>query len=402
MTTQIPAPEQIPPGPPRVLRRPTQGRVFGGVAGGVARWLDIDPVIVRVVLVVLALFGGSGLIIYLVGWLFIPEDGASASEADHLIDQVRQPQSTSRTVLIVVAAVVGAIILANIVGGFWWAGGWGFGGGGALLLILAVVGLIIYLAQRPTAPPQVPPTAGFPVVGEQPTVQQTGYAYGGSGQYPGYTAPPPPPAPRPRSYLGLATLSMAVAAMGALTALAVGGVADIPAVAVMATGLTIVGIGLVIGAFLGRARWLLALAIPLLVVTAVAASVPRSLDDRVFNGVGDRTWRPVDVATTAEPFELGVGRATLDLRSLELPATPAATVAVTSSVGIGDLRVIVPDGVSVQVDARAGVGRVAVQGLAERDGDDVVVTGTMPGSTTGPVVLLTVSVGLGNVEVSRA
>lgn len=58
----------------RSLRRSRDDRVIAGVAGGLGRYLGVDPVVVRVAFVVLALFGGSGVLAYLVGWLVIPEE----------------------------------------------------------------------------------------------------------------------------------------------------------------------------------------------------------------------------------------------------------------------------------------------------------------------------------------
>ena len=57
------------------LRRTTADRKVAGVAGGLARHLDIDPLILRVGFVVLAFFGGAGLILYAAGWALVPEDG---------------------------------------------------------------------------------------------------------------------------------------------------------------------------------------------------------------------------------------------------------------------------------------------------------------------------------------
>jgi len=54
------------------LRRTTGDRKVAGVAGGLARHLDIDPVILRVAFVVLAFFGGAGLILYAAGWALVP------------------------------------------------------------------------------------------------------------------------------------------------------------------------------------------------------------------------------------------------------------------------------------------------------------------------------------------
>lgn len=55
------------------LYRSTTNKTIGGVAGGIAEFFDIDPVIVRVIFILLMLFGGSGVLIYLVLWIAVPE-----------------------------------------------------------------------------------------------------------------------------------------------------------------------------------------------------------------------------------------------------------------------------------------------------------------------------------------
>jgi phage shock protein C len=79
-----PAPEQEqeqepesrePAEPPRpVLRRSRDDRVIAGLCGGLGRYFGIDPVILRLVFVVLLLAGGSGILLYVVGWIAIPEE----------------------------------------------------------------------------------------------------------------------------------------------------------------------------------------------------------------------------------------------------------------------------------------------------------------------------------------
>jgi phage shock protein PspC (stress-responsive transcriptional regulator) len=59
-----------------------------GVAAGVARSLGIDPVIVRVAFVVLALAGGAGVPLYLAGWLLIPDEESGESLAAQFIQSV--------------------------------------------------------------------------------------------------------------------------------------------------------------------------------------------------------------------------------------------------------------------------------------------------------------------------
>ncbi len=65
---------------PRLLRRSRSERVVAGVCGGLGRYLGVDPVLLRIGFVVLAIAGGGGLILYVVSWILIPEQG----EADAL------------------------------------------------------------------------------------------------------------------------------------------------------------------------------------------------------------------------------------------------------------------------------------------------------------------------------
>ena len=55
------------------LYRSTSDKVIGGVAGGLGDYLNIDPVIVRIIFVLLAVFGGSGVLVYIILWIVIPE-----------------------------------------------------------------------------------------------------------------------------------------------------------------------------------------------------------------------------------------------------------------------------------------------------------------------------------------
>jgi phage shock protein C len=50
-------------------------RVVAGVCSGIAEYLGIDTTVVRVIAAVLAVFGGGGILIYLVAWLVMPDSG---------------------------------------------------------------------------------------------------------------------------------------------------------------------------------------------------------------------------------------------------------------------------------------------------------------------------------------
>ncbi|MDY0102425.1 MAG: PspC domain-containing protein [Lentimicrobium sp.] len=55
------------------LYRTVQGRVIGGVSGGLADFFGMDPTIVRLIFVLLVIFGGSGVLLYIILWIILPE-----------------------------------------------------------------------------------------------------------------------------------------------------------------------------------------------------------------------------------------------------------------------------------------------------------------------------------------
>ena len=57
------------------LRRSADDRMLAGVACGIARYLDADVTLVRVIIAALALFTGAGMALYLAAWLLVPADG---------------------------------------------------------------------------------------------------------------------------------------------------------------------------------------------------------------------------------------------------------------------------------------------------------------------------------------
>ena len=75
--------------PRTALRRPVQDSVVAGVAAGLARYLGVDVMVIRIAFVVLTLFGGAGIPLYLAGLLLIPEEGSEVSIAGSLIESLR-------------------------------------------------------------------------------------------------------------------------------------------------------------------------------------------------------------------------------------------------------------------------------------------------------------------------
>jgi phage shock protein PspC (stress-responsive transcriptional regulator) len=389
--TEYSAPPPLPPAPRPPLRRSQSDKVIAGVAGGFARWLGIDPVIVRVVLVVLAVFGGPGILLYGIGWAFIPLEGSERSSADDFLAKSKQSGSSARTWLIVIGVVVGVIVLLSLISSVF--GGWG---GGSVLLLCAVGGLVLYLVNRdPSGVAAIAPAA---------------FAYGDSGQYPGYLAPLPTPVPptppRAPSYLGLVTLSIAVIVTGVLASLEATGVFDPAPVVIPAVGLAILGVGVLVGAWAGRARWLLWFAVPMLFVTLIASFVPTNIPANLTNtieaGIGEMSWSPTTVDEASRAHTLGIGSARLDLSGLVVPAG-VTIVPVGASVTLGELVVIVPADARVLLDARVNTGELAIAGLPRQNDPSPSFDGVLPGgSATGPVIELTLLTNVGSLEVSRA
>jgi len=69
------APEKTGDGKPRPsasLHLSRSDRKIAGVCGGLGEWLDVDPIFLRVVFVLFALFFGLGIVVYIALWLFLP------------------------------------------------------------------------------------------------------------------------------------------------------------------------------------------------------------------------------------------------------------------------------------------------------------------------------------------
>jgi phage shock protein C len=58
--------------PTRRLYRSRSDRKLAGVCGGLAQFFNLDPTLIRVLFVVLAVLGGSGILIYLAMWIMVP------------------------------------------------------------------------------------------------------------------------------------------------------------------------------------------------------------------------------------------------------------------------------------------------------------------------------------------
>jgi phage shock protein PspC (stress-responsive transcriptional regulator) len=409
--------------------------MIAGVAGGLGEYAGIDPVLFRVLFAVLALpiFGWVGLLLYLLGWLLLPDDGEESSPAESLLGRGGRAAGTSvEGVLLGVGAALLAILLVR--------GDIGDGGDVVLLLLLVIGGTLLMrkIERRrgrtgalagfsPGGPPPAYPTAPYPPAYSP----YTGYgqpAAGAAGAeqltaplaavgaptaplpgvgtpappygYAGSPPPPPPPSrparPREPSVLGRLTLSAMAIALGVLGVLDAARGYDLTARHYLALALAVLGAGLLVGTVVGRARWLVWLGV--LVSVALIAS---STAEVVFRGgAGDREFRPTSVSAVADRYEVGAGTMTIDLSQVDFTDRDVRT---DVRAGVGDIRIAVPPEVDVTIRAHAGAGDLTLLGV-HYEGLQVsqTITDDGPDGAGGGALELVVNVGLGEVEVFRA
>jgi phage shock protein C len=110
------------------------------------------------------------------------------------------------------------------------------------------------------------------------------------------------------------------------------------------------------------------------------------------DGVGDHVYAPSTAASVASSYRLGVGNLRIDLPPIR---SGASELHVHAKVGVGELRVVVPRNVPVQVEARAKLGDVYVLRRQDSGRNAVVKTGGRGG------YVVDATVGLGKVAVVR-
>ena len=364
--------------PPRRLVRPTEGRWLGGVAAGLGRYFDVNPLVYRIAFAALALVGGTGLLLYLAAWLVIPgEDDDESIAVEALRGRRDQPW-----LLVGVGLLAFGALFALSEAHFW------PGTGNVWLAATLVGGALVWwhVSQRADRPRAVQ-TASAPVAAdeaEQPDQATTRVQ-----------PPPPPPKPPARQSLFAPVLGALLAAAGLFGLLAVLDVYDVDVAAALAAGVVIVGAAIAFGAMTQRrVGGLVFLGLLLLAAFSLAAITPVS----VSAGVGEKSERPTTVTALDPSYEHGIGELELDLGDITLPT---GTTSVDASVGIGKIVVTVPEDVALVIDAHAGVGSIDLMG-ARDDGVDADRTITLPGSTPdAPVLDLEADIAIGDIQVQR-
>lgn len=332
------------------MRRSRSDALLGGVCTGAARYLNIDPVILRIAFAALTFIGGAGLILYLAAWFFLPpEDGPHGPGTSVAAEWFNLDENEERVRVggLVVAGVVAAL---SVVGDSGW--GWGFPW---WIFPIGVLALAFVVLRNRRHDHDDSPAYEPPVTSDQGTPDYT---------HPDYVRALTQAkterilqaklarAQEPRSN-ALLVLTLSVTAIAvAVTRLvseAHGGVLWPTYVAV---ALAVVGAGLVVSTFFGDGGPLIGIGILLACVLAVGSMIPSVR-------IGEQVVRPESAAQVEPNYVHGIGKLEIDLTDVDNPAALLGrTVQIDS--GIGETRVIVPSGLDVAVDTELRAGEIRV------------------------------------------
>jgi hypothetical protein len=171
-------------------------------------------------------------------------------------------------------------------------------------------------------------------------------------------------------------------------------VVDLRVAIVLPGVLAVIGLALIVGAFDGPHPGLVVAGVFVsLAVLAVAAAPP----DAFHGGIGERSIRVTDQADLAARYDVGLGELSLDLSDLDM--TESAEIEAT--VGAGELTIMLPQDLAVDISASAGAGQVDLFGEVN-EGLSVTDTYTSHGFESATVTLtLDLDVAAGNIEVDR-
>ena len=374
--------------PPRRLVRVDEGRWLGGVAAGLGRYFDVNPLVYRIAFAALALAGGTGLLLYLAAYLVIPgEDDEDSIAVEALRGHREHPW-----LLVGVGLLSFGALFALSEARFW-------PGTGNVWLAATLVGAAIvwwHVSQRDSvrAKHEAATEAGAADAGAEaeaaPDADTTVVQPPAQPQ-----AQRKPPRPPKKPSLFAPVVGALLAAAGFFGLLAVLDVYDVDVAVVLAVAVIGVGAAIAFGALTQRrVGGLVVVGLLLLGAFAFAAVLPVS----VSAGIGEKTEQPVTVTELERTYELGIGRLEVDLT--QVPFASGSTE-VDASVGVGELVITVPEDVTLRLDAHVGAGDIDV--LDEHhNGVDVDRKLISPGATpASPVLDLEADVAFGRIEVQR-
>ncbi len=381
------------PRPTPELVRPREGRMIAGVAQGLANRLDLPVVLIRVIFILLIFGGGLGLALYAAGWFLVRSEDEAETPAARLFSGASSTRSWIGIGLVFLAALILLENFTFLSGGVVWA------------IALLVVGVLLYtgdlprLVKQPTDDKEgvqrmTMTTETVLPVTQTDTPSGIGPVGGGTPPTPTPAPPTPPPvAPKPKetSYLGRITIGVMLIGLGVLAILDNATAAiDADPRHYMALAVTILGVGLMVGGFVGRARWLILIGVIMVPTLVFSPVFEYSWQGDEFN----RSVTPQSFEQLEDSYRLDVG--TLEIDLTELP-WDGRVVELEVSVDAGNIDIYVPDDVGLVGEVQTSIGSVAVPGRQSAGLGRPVVVFDNPG--TEGVLSLDAQVDVGNIQV---
>ncbi len=343
------------------LRRSADHKIFAGVCGGLGEHFGINAWWFRWAFIILAFFGFAGFALYVLAWLLIPRSDGSESVAGGWFEDL--DMSDAGTLFGVILIGIAALIVATSV----------FHISGAIVIAVAlgVVGFLLYRGdlrppvnvsitrddddQGPGGPsgpaPDVPDAPEADDLDTTPAAPAAGVAAS--------VATKPPKAPKvkkprpPKSMLGRLTMAVTLIALSSMAIVELAEIAHFQPYEYAAVALGAVAVGLLVGAWVGRAYWLIFVGLLIAPVLFFSALLPKVADW----SVGDPGYVPTSIHEVPDSYDLGIGQLTVDLTGLTAEELTELAV-IDAEVGLGQLVVRLPAEVGATVDAEVGVGAI--------------------------------------------
>ena len=352
------------PSPATTLRRSADQKIFAGVCGGLGEHFGINAWWFRWAFIILAFFGFAGIAFYILAWLLIPRSDGSESVAGGWFDDL--DMSDAGTLFGVVLIGVAALIIATSV----------FDISGAIVIAgaLGVVGYLLYRGDlRPPVNVSITrddddqdpggPDGPAPDVSDAPEADDhdrtPAAPAAGVAASVATKAPKPPKEPKvkkprpPKSMLGRLTMAVTLIALSSMAIIELAEIAHFQPYEYAAVALGTVAVGLLVGAWVGRAYWLIFVGLLIAPVLFFSALLPKVADW----SVGDPGYVPTSIHEVPDSYDLGIGQLTVDLTGLTAEELTELAV-IDAEVGLGQLVVRLPAEVGATVDAEVGVGAI--------------------------------------------
>jgi hypothetical protein len=362
---------------------------------------------VRLAFAGLSLIGGGGIVLYVLGWIFIPErrEGEVVGRAG------RTGRSEAAKYLGMGLIAIATLIVVDGIG----FGPDGLGSLEHFFFATILVGVGVYLLRKESEPaggpgysPRPPVTSYAPAAGPASGVTTspitpTEHAQPiQSATFPespiGYEIPEEKEKPRERSQLAPLTIAAVLLVTGAAALLNNFGVTSFDGGQLSALALTVLGGGLIVGAWWGRARWLIWIGVLMFPLVAFFSLIDLSMVS-LDGVVGPLNERPTEEVEIAGGYELLAGEATIDLGDFEFSPDEEARLVI--DMAVGETTVRIPRNVYVEADLSLQAGQIVFFD-SERAGQGVSIVDNDGDPESDARLTLEIDGALGQIQIDRS